>query len=77
MPTIEEKHKKFLELAQPRTNKVLDAIRVLSNCSSRVNYEYSQEEVDRIFDAIQNELNNARSKFAPKKSKETNNVSFD
>ena len=77
MPTIEEKHKKFLELAQPRTNKVLDAIRVLSNCSSRVNYEYSQEEVDRIFDAIQNELNNARAKFAPKKSKETNNFSFD
>ena len=77
MPTIEEKHKKFLELAQPRTNKVLDAIRVLSNCSSRVNYEYSQEEVDRIFDAIQNELDNARAKFAPKKSKEANNFSFD
>lgn len=59
----ESKHEAFLRLAQKRTQAVLERIRILSNCSNPYAYEYTEEEVRKIFDAIDEELRIAKVKF--------------
>lgn len=63
MATNETKRERFVRLAEARTNKILDMLRLLGNCSSRSNYEYTDEDVRKIFSAIEHEMKNARAKF--------------
>jgi hypothetical protein len=59
----ESKHDAFRRLAEKRTNAVIDKIRVLSNCSNPYAYEYDEEEVRKLFAAVERELKIARAKF--------------
>lgn len=54
---------RFLEVAEARTNAVLDKIRVLGHCSNRSLYNYSPEEISKIFKTIEDQLNRTKSKF--------------
>ncbi len=63
MATKETKRERFVRLAEARTNKILDMIKLLGNCSSKSNYEYTDEDVRKIFGAIEREMKNARAKF--------------
>jgi hypothetical protein len=58
-----EKREAFRRLAEKRTNAVLEKIRVLSNCANPYAYAYTQEDVNKIFKAIEQELKLARAKF--------------
>lgn len=60
----ENKKQRFERLAAIRTNKILEKIRVLGNCSNRGLYEYNDEQINMIFNAINRELKIARSKFS-------------
>ena len=60
---MESKKDKFVRIAEARTNKIIDMIRLLGNCSNKASYEYSKEDVRKIFTAIENELNAAKAKF--------------
>jgi hypothetical protein len=51
-----QKEENFIRLAENRTNKILDMIRLLGNLSNTSNYTYSKEQVDKIFGAIEKEL---------------------
>ncbi len=59
----ETKRDAFKRLATKRTTAVIERIRVLSNCSNPYAYEYTDEDVKRIFTAIERELKAARTKF--------------
>lgn len=59
----ESKSERFKRLAVNRTNKIIDLIRLLGNCSNTATYEYSSEEVNKIFNAIESELKQAKQKF--------------
>lgn len=59
----ESKREAFLRLAEKRTNAVLEKIRVLSNCANPYAYEYSDEDIRKIFGAVERELKLARAKF--------------
>lgn len=60
----ESKREKFVRLAEARTNKILDMLKLLGNCSSKTNYEYTEDDVKKIFGAIEREIKNARAKFS-------------
>ena len=45
----ESKHDKFVRLAEARTNKIIDTLQLLGNCSNTSVYEYTQDEVEEIF----------------------------
>ena len=60
---MESKKDKFVRIAEARTNKIIDMIRLLGNCSNKAAYEYSKEDVRKIFTAIENELKAAKAKF--------------
>ena len=49
----ETKREKFVRLAEERTNKIIDMLQLLGNCSNSSAYDYSQEDVDKIFSAIE------------------------
>lgn len=58
-----EKRKRFEKVAEKRVDKVLDGLRLLSNCSNKNNYEYSQEDIDYIFHEIRKASKDAYAKF--------------
>ncbi len=57
------KKERFKKVAVQRTNKIINYIRLLGNCSNKNNYEYSELEVKKIFIAIEKELKIAKTKF--------------
>jgi len=59
----ESRHERFQRVAEARTNKLIDMIRLLGNCSNRTNYEYDEDEVNQIFEALDKELKEARAKY--------------
>ena len=69
MTRKEEKRERFKRLAAMRTNVVLDRLRVLGNCANHSVYEYTEEEVRKIFMAIEEELQKTKAKFNPSKDK--------
>ena len=58
----ESKRDKFIRVAEARTNKIIDMIRLLSNCSNTATYEYTDEDVKKIFSALESELKTCKSK---------------
>lgn len=59
----ESKRERFVRLAEARTNKILDMLKLLENCSNKSNYEYTDDDIKKIFGAIERELKNTRAKF--------------
>lgn len=66
---MEDKHDNFVRISEKRTNKILDMITGLRNFSNTNYYEYSDEEIQKLFDAIQEELDETRGTFDDKKGK--------
>jgi len=58
-----DKRKRFLELAENRTNKVIRSIHRLSNCSNKYLYKYKKGEVERMFKVIGEEIIKAKNSF--------------
>jgi len=59
----ETKRDRFVRVAEARTNKIIDMIQLLGNCSNVNNYEYTQQDVEKIFNAIDTELREVKKKF--------------
>lgn len=59
----EEKHATFLRLAKPRTQKCLDAFRILGNCSNKSSYAYTEDEIGHIFETLYEGLTKTHDKF--------------
>jgi len=64
------KRERFKKLGPYRTNEVLKRIKVLGNCSNRSAYEYTEEEIGKIFSEIEKAVKVAKSKFHFNKHKE-------
>ncbi len=58
-----DKKERFKRLASSRTTEILKRIRTLSNCSNRSAYDYSEDEISKIFNTIDRIVKEARSKF--------------
>ena len=57
------KRERFLRVAERRTNNILSDLRLLGNCSNRQNYEFSPEDVKRIFQALDAEVRRIKGLF--------------
>lgn len=67
---METKRERFVRLAEARTNKILEMMRLLGNCSSKANYEYTEDDVKQIFGALEKELKNTKNKYMGIEAKE-------
>lgn len=61
---METKRDKFVRIAESRTNKLLNMLKLLGNCSNTAVYEYSSKDVDKIFGALESELNRTKRRFS-------------
>lgn len=59
----ESKRECFVRIAEARTNKIIDMLRLLGNCANTNTYEYAREDVKKIFAAIEEELKATKAKF--------------
>lgn len=60
---MRDKRKKFVELAEARVTRAITQIRLVSNLSNRSAYEFNDDDVKKIFRALQKEIDAAKSRF--------------
>lgn len=70
MAESESKHDKFKRLATQRVANALKKIELIGNLSSS-GYEYTPEEVEKIFAAFQQTLEGTKNRFSKAKKEET------
>lgn len=77
MKQDETKRERFVRLAEARTNKIIDMLQLLGNCANTSTYEYTQDDVDKIFTAIQSQLNESKKAFQTSKKTEKKKFSLE
>lgn len=60
----ESKRERFVRIAEARTNKIIEMVRLLGNCSSKATYEYNDEDIRKVFAAIEKEIKTCKNKFS-------------
>ena len=63
----ETKHERFVRVAEQRTQKILDDLQTLGKCSHPAVYEYTNEELEKIFAAIEKGLQGVKETFSGSK----------
>ena len=58
-----DRRRKFVELGEARVRKATQTIRLIGNLSNASNYEYSQDDAQKILGALENEMKLLRAKF--------------
>lgn len=59
----ESKREKFIRLAENRTNKALEMIRLIGNLANKSVYDYSDKDVQKIFKALETEIEIAKKQY--------------
>lgn len=67
---MKTKRERFVEIAGKRTNKIINGLHLLGNCSNKNNYEYSEADVKKMFMAIEDALKEAKGRYYNSKGKE-------
>lgn len=63
------KRQRFEKVAGNRVQKVIDFLTLLQNCSNRNNYEYTEADVEHMFNEIGKTLRETRAKYTTELSK--------
>lgn len=63
MANKESKQEGFRRLATQRTNAVLHRLQILGHCANPQLYDYSEEDVRKMFRAIESELRRVKARF--------------
>jgi len=66
---MENKKENFKRIATNRTNKIIAMISSLGNLTNSSFYEYTDEQVEAMFAAIEDEIKVQRKNFESKKTK--------
>ena len=65
----ETPEERFRRIATLRTNAILEKLRILGNLSNRQMYSYSEEDLNKIFSTINEQVREIRAKFGGGKAK--------
>lgn len=66
MEINEEKRQKFMEYAGKRVNNVLHDMQILEPMSRSAAYDFTRQDVEEMFAAMQETLNNVKAEFEKK-----------
>ena len=66
MVVNEEKRNKFMEFAGKRVNNVMHDIQILEPMARSSAYDFTKEDVEEMFNAMQETLNDAKDEFYKK-----------
>ena len=76
MKPNETNRERFIRIAESRTQKIIDMIELLGNCSNQYNYEYTQKDVDKMFSAIEAALKTSKARFVTENSSKDTRFKF-
>ncbi len=76
MDNIKLKKDRFKRVASKRVDNLLSGIRSLSNCSNTNNYEYTEDDVQKMIKAIKDELKTMETLYKKNLSKNTDTFNF-
>lgn len=62
--TLRDRRERFVSLAEARTEKALNAIRLLGNLSNKTNYDYNEADAAQIVKALEFEIKTLKAKFS-------------
>lgn len=65
--TPEARRERFKRIAEKRTNRIINDIRLLGNTGNKTLYDYDEADIKKIFDIIDIKLTQTRSKFKTSK----------
>ena len=60
---MDNKRDNFKRIAENRVNKILDLYKQLGNLTNNSFYEYTNEEIEKIFQELEKELKNTKKKL--------------
>lgn len=63
MEKEETREARFKRVASRRTEKLLEDLRILGNCSNKSMYEYNDEDVTRVFGVLEEQLRAVKARF--------------
>jgi hypothetical protein len=66
----ETKYERFKRLAKQRGERLLKDIHLLGNLSNRNNYQYFDEDINKLFGIIESELRTQKMRFSSNKKRE-------
>ncbi len=66
MEVNEEKRKKFMEFAGKRVNNVMHDIQILEPMARSNSYDFTKDDVEKMFSAMQDSLNATKAEFEKK-----------
>lgn len=66
----ETKQERFKRLAKLRGERVLKDIQLLGNLSNRNNYEYTDQDIKKLFSVLDDELRSSKARFTTKRKRE-------
>jgi hypothetical protein len=67
------KRENFIRLAESRVTRAIESLRIIGNLSNRSNYEYDEEDVKKIVNTLQEEINSLKNQFKIRNEKSTKN----
>lgn len=67
------RRERFESVAARRTQKLLDLLDIIGNCANKSNYEYTDDDIRKMFAAIENKTKNIKALFGNAISKEEKN----
>lgn len=68
-----ENRKRFEKVAGNRVQFILDKLELLGNCSNRSNYDFTEEDVKKMFNAIKEKTKQIEVRFQDELSKKNKN----
>ena len=66
---LETSEERFKRIASKRTNRLLNELRLLGNCSNKGTYSYDDKQVSQIFSAIEQETKRIKALFSNHRKK--------
>ena len=76
MDNAQSKRDKFVSLAEKRVNKTIKDIRLIGNLFNKANYDYADDDIIKIFEALQGELQEAQGRFSATEGGKEDNFSL-
>lgn len=64
---IETKHERFRRIVEKRMTAIIADFKLLGNCGSKPSYEYTDNEVQQIFDELEHQMQILRERFSGKR----------
>ena len=61
---MSEKRVKFVVIAEKRVTRAIKDLRLIGNLSNKNNYSYTENDVQKMISALEQEVKNLKNKFA-------------